>query len=311
MRAILTLIIFGRLLTISLAQNPSQSTLKINKILDCNLFLSSDNDTLKLIGVHCPNPFSDSLAWGTFKTEMMNYLQQRLTNPSLKIKAIDTTRSGRILILAWQEFPEGKKIINIEFLEKGYGKFDPHPAIQDSSLYLKAQSLARAKLKGLWRYQKIRIKPLKPYRYLRMCGGVMIFPPRFFNEKKVRFFPSVSIGYHIGDFLKYDFSSQNKLTLAGQVYTLFGFLLPIFQIGPEFYSSSQRIGIYYGVLYPILLNKIGTDDLKGAKMLAFELGKRKFYSDGHWLEMLLTVYWFYKRDAERFLFKIEMNLPHF
>lgn len=146
---------------------------------------------------------------------------------------------------------------------------------------------------------------LRPFRYFRMSGGLISFPTVEGYEGKYHTFPFFSVGYHFGDLLKFQINPQNTLTLSGQIYTLWTILVPMVQIGPEFYTHHQRIGFY--LTRPFLLSEYS--DINSLPF-AFEFAQRKPYgSDGKWFEFILTTYIFPLFTPQILAFRFEMNFP--
>ncbi|WP_456409049.1 thermonuclease family protein [Caldithrix abyssi] len=284
-------------------RNAPQKSLKIKKVIDANLFLSSQGDTVQLAGISTPSLYSKDVRLQSLAAEITEYARKIFNDARTYFEAVDTSQNGRIMAIAYRQFLLRKECINLEYLRRGFAEFVPHPAIKDSAAYLEAQQYARQQGRGIWNLKKYRLKTQNAFHYFRMAGGILAvhFPNKYHNDLIV---PVVSLGYHYGDLLKFSPGAKTHLTLAAQVYTFWNIFLPMLQFGPELYWKNFRIGVYGGNIYPVLLPNVFGTGGRPIKIGSIEVGVRRVKANGEWYEVLFTAYW-----PSNFVFKIELNFP--
>lgn len=288
----------------------AQTILKVHQVIDANLFLTSSGDSLQLIGVCSPSIYSKDVRERALAQKVKKFAFEKLTDDRCYLEPMDTTQSGKILVMAFQHFPLQKKNLNLEFLKQGFARYSPHPAIQDTASFLKVQQEAKLNGLGIWGLEKYGSLPANFFHYFKISGGALGVHRYGAGEDDI-LLPLVSVGYHYGDLLKFQTAPNNYLTLSAQVNALWAIILPIAQIGAEFYLQNLRFGLFTGKVIPII-GAFYFDTERKLITHSLEIGKRSIKANGQWHEVDFVFYWLPDHDGkDDFVFKIELNLPLF
>jgi len=106
-------LLFG---TLSLnARTITQTTLRIHKVIDSNLFLTSSGDFIRLIKICAPSINSGDIRKKILAQKIKNFAREKLTNDRCYLMPMDTTQMGTILVMAYEQFLLQKHNLNVDF----------------------------------------------------------------------------------------------------------------------------------------------------------------------------------------------------
>ena len=291
------------------AQPTLKTSLKVHKVIDSNLFLTSSGDSIRLIGLCAPSVHSRDIRKKILAQKIKNFAREKLTNSRCRLVPMDTSQTGTILVMAYEQFLLQKRNLNVEFLKQGFARYCPHPAIKDSTSFVKAQQEAKMNQRGIWALEKYRPKLKNKFHYFKISGGILGFHLSG-DYRDDALLPLVSIGSHYGDLLKFQAGQHHYLTLAAQVNALWAVILPIAQLGTEFYAYNLRVGLFTGKMFPIIfLRQYQTEEELIVHSL--EIAKRSVKTNGKWHEFNFSFSWLPSNNTYDFMIRIEMNIPLF
>ncbi|NOX88768.1 MAG: thermonuclease family protein [Calditrichaeota bacterium] len=282
-------IILGIVLILGTA---SAQSVKIDKILDGNRFLTSSGQEAQLAYVISPSVRSADPREANLARKIMAYAEKIFKEKRTEIIPVGTAEDGALLILVYQKFPLQRINVNLEYLRKGYGKFDPSAKVSDSTEYLKAQQKAKSQKLGIWNLDAYRVRYINPYHYLRVTAG---FIPLEKNEIiKWYAIPSFTVGYHYGDLLPVLNYKDFKLSLSARADTYWLMFFPNAKAGPEINIKNFYARFMIGAMIPLM----GFNHITRVNFLlpvkTFEAGFKIKKKNGNWIGLE----WSYNRIGD-------------
>ncbi len=271
-------IILGIVLILGTA---SAQSVKIDKILDGNRFLTSSGQEVRLAYVISPSVRSSDPREANLARKIMAYAEKIFKEKRTEIVPIDTVESGALLILVYQKFPLQRINVNLEYLRKGYGKFDSSAKMSDSTDYLKAQRMAKRQKAGVWNLDVYRVRYINPYHYLRATAG---FIPIKQNEVTSWVaIPSITVGYHYGDLLPVLKHKDFMLSLSADAGTYWLLSFPTAKAGAEINIKNFYARFMFGALMPLMIfDRFSEFDIL-LPVKTLEAGLRIKKKNGNWI----------------------------
>lgn len=133
---------------ISIKANPQY--VKIEKVIDSNLFELKDKSRIKLAGIDMPRIDNPDYFLSKTAKEAVKYTEERLTKKYLRMEVISETDELRIVYLI-EEYPFGDINQNVKLLEQGFGRFINNIDSSDLELFGKAENTAKKQKNGIWK----------------------------------------------------------------------------------------------------------------------------------------------------------------
>ncbi len=127
---------------------------KVSKIHDSNLFELTDGRLIKLAGVDIPNITSTNPNNLVVAKQAKRFAEKILLNRKFSFISIENKVKTSIYSLGVlsREFPTETVLYNLQFLEKGFGKFINNLDTLDSKLYRLAEHHSKRNEFGIWEY---------------------------------------------------------------------------------------------------------------------------------------------------------------
>lgn len=150
MKRYLTLVF---LMTVLCAPGFAQQKTKITKVLDSNLFETSDGRTVKLAGVDVPKKNHPDRCLKAVAGRAIDYAGSAFLNRSLNIKPLlpkDSAGNYELVIIE-KNYPFGELDYNKEYLLLGFGRFTDSVPSAYYNEYQKAEQDARINERGIWK----------------------------------------------------------------------------------------------------------------------------------------------------------------
>ncbi|MCB9207137.1 MAG: thermonuclease family protein [Ignavibacteriales bacterium] len=127
---------------------------RITKILDSNLFETSDSVKIKLAGVDVPNINHPNKQLREIGIEAFEYAKSNLINRpfDININQENFIDSSYYLVTLIRVFPLATKDYTEEYLTKGFGKYIYNLSELDSVKYMAAENEAKEDKDGIWNF---------------------------------------------------------------------------------------------------------------------------------------------------------------
>lgn len=125
---------------------------RIEKILDANLFLLENGHKIKLAFVETPSLDSADSSFNDLAKRIIKYARNNFLGvPLLMVIVSDTTLAKDVLpVRLYRKFPLETLCYNIVYLERGFGKYLPVAKQKDAEDFIKAERKAKNELRGIW-----------------------------------------------------------------------------------------------------------------------------------------------------------------
>lgn len=132
----------------------SAQTVKIKKILDSNLFETSEGKVIKLAGIDAPNRSNPDLYLRGVADKAYVYAGSVFLNRYFTITPVvpqDTAKSYDLVFMQ-KKYPLGSQDFTKEYLSLGFGKFTGLVPEAMYKEYKEAEDIAVKKGRGIWQY---------------------------------------------------------------------------------------------------------------------------------------------------------------
>ncbi|MFC1725453.1 hypothetical protein ACFL4T_07480 [candidate division KSB1 bacterium] len=145
---------------------------KIAKILDSNLFLSSEGQLIKLANVESPSILSEN---SRFARRVLLYAKEKILNHSLYYEAKkNNERTDTLNVHLFEKFMLTTVCFNKEYLRYGYGKFISSADSTYSVIYMEAEKDAKESGNGLWKSN------IPSFNSIQLCfSGNSVFEDKY------------------------------------------------------------------------------------------------------------------------------------
>lgn len=143
---------------------------KIEEILDTNIFYLASGDTIKLGYIECPSVKDTSYKDILISKKIINYLNDIVIGQPITLDQIlDTDKSTGIL---WVNFPLTKLNLNLEYIKQGWAKYISDTTFIFNEEFSSANNVSQRRNKIIWKdIEKIRRSIVKPKKYLYASYG--------------------------------------------------------------------------------------------------------------------------------------------
>lgn len=132
--------------------------IKIDKVLDANLFKAGDGRLLRMAGIQAPSVAS---ADSFFAHKAMVFMRELLAAYPVYYQP-EAGRGDTLDVHFLQKYPLTTINLNKRFLQNGYGRYLPNASRAYDGEYIDAQEEARAEGRGLWNAANLKAPPVCP-----------------------------------------------------------------------------------------------------------------------------------------------------
>lgn len=125
---------------------------KITHVLDSNLFELKDGRRVRLANVLTPSTSDSNRRVAIFAYRVKKYAEEQLLNQTVVVEFLrgEQADSAPLPVHLFQKFPLKTVCYNKVYLERGFGKFIEEADTMHRAAYLRAESKARKKKRGVW-----------------------------------------------------------------------------------------------------------------------------------------------------------------
>lgn len=236
----------------------SSQTVKIKKILDSNLFETSDGKVIKLAGIDAPNRDHPDQHIKSVADKAYVYARSVFLNRYFTINPLtpQDTAKGYELVFMQKNYPLGLLDYNKEYLSLGYGRFTGRVPEAMYNEYKEAEDIAVKKGRGIWEYYQ--------------NDSTLVFDRQFTFEEALQFRKKDSLLFVKG-------TLQRKSSVAGTIASEF-LLAPMSGFAVAYFSffAGAGVGSLGGAeglgLAPYAVIGVGVGYTTGAAALVYFIG---------------------------------------
>ena len=217
--------------------------IKIIKVADANLFLTSDSQWVKLADVVTNYIHGGDSIMQADAGKAVRWAEKNLKNwPMTMIVSGGCVGDTVIPVHLYKKYPLTQFYINAFWLEKGWGVYAPCDTMEEERLKAAAVR-AQNERRGFWKPR--RITGYNPYSRLRLS----LWGNRDLLQE-FKFPPPIGIGYRNSEFIKLYTSSDKSFYFNGSIQTgsYFYTMLWYLNMGPEMGFKQYYMRGYYGTL---------------------------------------------------------------
>lgn len=161
--------------------------IKIVKVIDTNLFFTSDSGLVALANLEIPSLHDSSIILRNFALDVIKYEEKAFLNKTLYAEfvspsadSMDSTAVQQIHL--FRKLPLGKLSYNKLMLENGYGTFQENQLSSYAKEYQRAAEQARKLQRGIWDLRKYNPKKFGRRDTRLRIFSVFLTEPEFFYD---------------------------------------------------------------------------------------------------------------------------------
>jgi hypothetical protein len=236
----------------------SSEKVKIDRILDANLFHSKSGLILKLSNVETPSLHDTNVRKRKLALKIVDYARSEILRYPLRFERNDSDslsqNSDTLIVHLFRKYDLGKVSFNTYYLRNGFGLYVEEPLSSHSEEYRKASEQALKNTAGIWNLQ--RYDPDPPQRWdhrLRLTANW--FRDLDADEYWLFPFPHFNFRWSWVDWQK--LKSSPRLGWALE-YGNYVFVLHYLKTGPEFrpvrflWFSAEVCTVFGGIEEPVI-----------------------------------------------------------
>ncbi|HEX2869128.1 MAG TPA: hypothetical protein VHO03_18950 [Ignavibacteriales bacterium] len=236
----------------------SAQRVRIQKVLDSNLFETSDGKVIKLAGIDAPNRDHPDQRIKAVADKAYVYARSTFLNRYFTLNALtpQDTAKGYELVFLRKDYPLGLLDYNKEYLSLGYGRFTGRVPGALFDEYKEAEAEAVKKERGIWQFYQ--------------SDSTLVFDRQFTFEEALQFRKKDSLLFVQGTF-------QRKGSAAGTIASelvlapMSGFAVAYFSLfagaGVGALGGAEGLG-----LAPYAVVGVGVGYATGAAALVYFIG---------------------------------------
>ncbi|MBN1782218.1 hypothetical protein JW948_13885 [bacterium] len=210
----------------------AKETIRIDKIIDCNLYQLKDGRKISLVNVGTPSLTDTSRTARRVSREIMAYCKAEMRNFSLSAEFVaEDEKTGVWRVHLMREYDLNTKNFNEHFLENGFGFYQEKPRTEYSESYFKAAQKAYKNNAGVFADKnEMSLRTNRMDRRWRILGGYAFDLEDIEGDED--HLPIVSFGYRISRLLTLLQSGQSTVSLAAGFETFIIIIQNVY-LGPE------------------------------------------------------------------------------
>lgn len=241
--------IFIPVLFLLLVQLVNAQNIRIQEIIDANLFLTEDSMLVSMANLNVPSIHDADTVRKDLAKKIMDYARLHLRGyscrfiPSAQKCRVNAGQSGHL----FRKYPLSDLNMNAQYLEKGYAVYLPCDTLFMQEYSSSSQKAIENRL-GLWEPLKSAVPP-DYFNRMRLTNWLLMFQFELDN-----YFPIFGMNYRWSDIFSF-YRTENKafsVNLSGEAGTMLFFMLPYGNIGPEIRFKRLYIRGSYNMLLPII-----------------------------------------------------------
>ncbi|MCB0283140.1 MAG: hypothetical protein KDF60_11220 [Calditrichaeota bacterium] len=223
--------------------------IRIEEIMDANLFLTEDSMLISMANLNVPSIYDADSVRKDLAKKIMEYACLHLRHyscrfiPSAQKCNVNTGQSGHL----FRKYPLSDLNMNAQYLEKGYAVYLPCDTLFMQEYSSSSQNAIENRL-GIWKPLRSAIPP-NYFNRFRLTNWLLMF--QFDLEN---YFPIFGMNYRWSDIFSF-YRTENKsfsVNMSGEAGTLLYFMLPYANLGPEIRFKNFYIRGSYNALLPII-----------------------------------------------------------